>query len=268
MAKKKTKTKRAVSKKSTKKSTKKAAKKVRGKTTAAKTTAMKWSLSKPSPTKTPVVRTKQTVKSGGVSDEAVLRKTGHGWEHWMAVLDAFDVKRHGHKAAAEHLHAEHGVDEWWSQMVTVGYEQKRGLRQLRQKADGFSASASRTIGAGISRVLDAFEDKAQAARWLPEGVVVHKVTRPPMKDGRPTKPGSARMTWSDRTKTLSAWISEKSAKDGAVKTVVQVQHDKLPDAQTCDQMRAMWSERMDVLRGTLERGDRDWATGNGRSRDS
>mgnify|MGYP001372806160 CR=1 FL=1 len=195
---------------------------------------------------------KRPVKPGGVSDKAVTAKTGHGWEHWLAVLDAFDVKKNGHRAATEHLHAKHGVDEWWAQMVTVGYEQKRGLRELRQKADGFSASASRTIAAGISRVLDAFEDKGLAERWLPRGVVAHKVTRPPMKDGKPTKAGSARMTWSDGTKTLSVWISDKSGKEGAVKTAVQVQHDKLPDAETCDRMRALWSERMDVLRQMLE----------------
>lgn len=199
---------------------------------------------------------KRVVKSGGVSDEAVVKKTGHAWAHWLAVLDAFDVKRRGHKAAAEHLHAEHGVDEWWAQMVTVGYEQKRGLRELRQKADGFSASASRTIGAAMSRVIDAFEDKGMAERWLPKGVVAHKVTRPPMKDGKPTKAGSVRLTWTDGSKTLSVWISDRSGKDGAVKTAVQVQHDKLPDAETCDRMRAMWSERMDVLRGMLEESEK------------
>ncbi|MBX3317848.1 MAG: hypothetical protein KF902_13410 [Phycisphaeraceae bacterium] len=235
---------------------KKAAKK-----TKAKKRAIKKATRKPAgrktvgkkPVRKPAMKAapKKPVNPGGVSEEAVRRKTGHGWEHWLAVLDAFDVKKNGHRAAAEHLHAEHGVDEWWAQMVTVGYEQKRGLRELRQKADGFSASASRTIGAPMSRVLDAFEDKGTAERWLPRGVVAHRVTRPPMKDGRPTKPGSARLTWTDGTKTLSAWISEKSGKDGSVKTAVQVQHERLPDAETCERMRALWSERMDVLRAML-----------------
>lgn len=195
---------------------------------------------------------RSAAKPGGVSDAAIIRATGKGWDHWLGVLDAFDVKRHGHTAAAAHLHDRHGVDEWWSQMVTVGYEQKRGLRAPRQKSDGFSASASRTIAAGISRVLDAFEDKGLAERWLPSGVTVHKVSRPPMKNGRPTKAGSARMTWTDGSKTLSVWISDKSGKDGPAKTAVQVQHDKLPDAKTCDRMRALWSERMDALREMLE----------------
>lgn len=248
MAKKKAKTKAALSKKSAKKTAKNAARKPARK-------AAKKVGSRKAAARKPAARPKPATNAGGVSEAAVVRKTGHGWEHWLVVLDAFDVKKNGHRAATEHLHQKHGVDEWWSQMVTVGYEQKRGLRELRQKADGFSASASRTIAAALSRVMDAFEDKGLAERWLPRGVVAHKVTRPPMKDGRPTKPGSARMTWSDGTKTLSVWISDKSGKDGAVKTAVQVQHDKLPDAETCDRMRALWAERMDALREMLEAGN-------------
>lgn len=213
-------------------------------TKAAKTTARKAAK--------PAAGTKARGNPGGVSDAAVTKATGKGWDHWLGVLDAFDVKKNGHKAAAAHLHERHGVDEWWSQMVTVGYEQKRGLRAPRQKSDGFSASASRTIAAGISRVLDGFEDKGLADRWLPKGVTVHKVTRPPMKDSRPTKAGSVRMTWIDGARTLSVWISDKSGKDGTPKTAVQVQHDKLPDAKTCDRMRALWAERMDTLRDILE----------------
>lgn len=246
MAKKKTRSRKA--------STRKVAKKAAARKAVAQKPITKKAGTKRAPPKKAVAKAKpkRAANSGGVSDEAVTRATGKGWAHWLAVLDAFDVKKNGHKAAAEHLHAEHGVGEWWAQMVTVGYEQKRGLRQVRQKADGFSASASRVIGASVATVMDALEDRGLAERWLPRGVVAHKVTRPPMKDGRPTKAGSARMTWTDGTKTLSVWISDKSGKDGTVKTAVQVQHDKLPDARTCDAMRAMWSQRMDVLREMLE----------------
>lgn len=233
-----------MAKKSAKKAATKPGAKPKRKAAAPKKPASK-SAAKPG-TKSP------TRKPGGVSDAAVTKATGKSWDHWLSVLDAFDVKKNGHRAASKHLHQKHGVSEWWSQMVTVGYEQKRGLRELRQKADGYSASASRTIVAPIAAVLDAFEDKGLASRWLPKGVIAHKVTRPPMKNGRPTKAGSARMTWTDGSKTLSAWVSDKGAKSGPAKTAVQVQHDKLPDARTCDRMRAMWAERMDALRQLLE----------------
>lgn len=247
-------TSRAHSKNSLRKTATKVARKTakKGRATTVKKAAKKAAGTSARKAAKPAATKKTRGNPGGVSDAAVTKATGKGWDHWLGVLDAFDVRKNGHKAAAAHLHERHGVSEWWSQMVTVGYEQKRGLRALRQKSDGFSASASRTIAAGISRVLDAFEDKGLADRWLPTGVTVHKVSRPPMKDGRPTKPGSARMTWTDGSKTLSAWIADKSAKSGPAKTAVQVQHDKLPDATTCDRMRALWAERMDTLRDILE----------------
>lgn len=199
-----------------------------------------------------VKRPTATAKAGGVSDAAVTRATGKGWDHWLAVLDAFDVKSRGHAAAAAHLHTAHNLDGWWAQMVTVGYEQKRGLRAPRQKIDGFSASASRTIAAPMTTVLDAFENRVVAERWLPAGVVAHKVARPPFNNGAPTKAGSARMTWTDGSKVLSVWIADKTGKDGSPKTAVQIQHDRLPGEASCESARAMWAERLDALRAMLE----------------
>ena len=34
-----------------------------------------------------------------------------------------------HKEIAEYLNEKRGVPGWWSQMVTVTYEQERGLRE-------------------------------------------------------------------------------------------------------------------------------------------
>jgi hypothetical protein len=34
-----------------------------------------------------------------------------------------------HKQIAEYLYEKHGLSGWWSQVVTVVYEQERGLRE-------------------------------------------------------------------------------------------------------------------------------------------
>ena len=57
--------------------------------------------------------------------------------HWAAHFDD--------TAMAELLHEKYSVPGWWSQMVTVGYEQARGLRVKHQKKSGFEISATRTI---------------------------------------------------------------------------------------------------------------------------
>jgi hypothetical protein len=40
---------------------------------------------------------------------------------------------------------EHGLDKWWAQTITVGYEQAWGLREPGQNPDGSHVSASKTV---------------------------------------------------------------------------------------------------------------------------
>ena len=63
-----------------------------------------------------------------IKDETVRAKTGKGWDDWYKILDAYDVKKHGHTAAAEFLQQKHSVSAWYAQSITVGYEYARGLR--------------------------------------------------------------------------------------------------------------------------------------------
>lgn len=182
-------------------------------------------------------------KKLGISDDAVRKATTRSWPDWIAILDRFDVKKHGHTAAAAMLYDRHGCPGWWCQMIVVGYERVRGLRRVREQVGGFSASASRVINAPADRVFDAVVDVAISRRWLPKGVVVHKATRA----------RSARMTWIDGVKCLSVWIGEKTDKAGAKRTTVQVQHEKIPDAKTCDRLKAMWLESIETLKKLVER---------------
>lgn len=57
------------------------------------------------------------------SSAAVKIKTGKGWNEWLAILDREQAARLGHTAIAELLNRKYGVPGWWSQTVTVGYEQ-------------------------------------------------------------------------------------------------------------------------------------------------
>lgn len=72
---------------------------------------------------------------GAISDQAILKKTGHGLDHWFAVLDAFDPKAKGHTDRARYLYDEHQVPGWHSQGIVVAYERARsgpqGLRAVR-----------------------------------------------------------------------------------------------------------------------------------------
>src|SRR4051812_13976611 len=66
-------------------------------------------------------KTKASAPAAAISDEAVARATGRGWEEWYAILDAFakGAATTDHSAAAAHIYDEHACPAWWSQMVTV-----------------------------------------------------------------------------------------------------------------------------------------------------
>jgi len=105
-------------------------------------------------------------KSGALTDKAAREKTGHGLEHWFAVLDAFGAAEKGHTGAADHLYTAHGVPGWHAQGITVAYERARGLRQANQSCTGkFQVSVSKTVPVPVSEVVAALRDKRRRAAW-------------------------------------------------------------------------------------------------------
>ena len=104
---------------------------------------------------------------GAVTDEGARKKTGHGLDHWFAVLDAFGAGAKGHTAAAAHLYEEHGVPGWYAQGITVAYERAHGLRDVNQSCAGdFQVSVSKTVPAPVEEVVDALADAGRRAEWL------------------------------------------------------------------------------------------------------
>jgi uncharacterized protein YndB with AHSA1/START domain len=152
------------------------------------------------------------------------------------------VKKNGHKAAAEHLHEVHACSAWWSQMVVVAFEQATGLRDVHQKRDGYSASASRTIAVSLPRLYKAWQSNARAA-WLPDpNVVVRKST--------PNK--SMRITWIDSQTSVEVYFYDKTTRTGTPKSQVALQHNKLASAAHVRQMKVYWGAALDALRAQLE----------------
>src|SRR5262245_8370585 len=127
----------------------------------------------------------------GMSDRAVQARTGRTWAEWVAVLDAIDAAKLQHGEIASHLYEKLGVDGWWAQMVTVGYERIRGLRDKGQRrGGGYEINKSKTYPVPVRRMFEAVSTPRGRKAWLPErGIAVRKAT--------PDK--TLRMTWSDGT---------------------------------------------------------------------
>ena len=181
----------------------------------------------------------KALRIAGVGSEAVLKATGRAWDEWLKVLDRAGAKSMPHKEIALMLSRKFSVPDWWSQMVTVGYEQARGLRKQYQKSDGFSASASRTVAASVDKLYDAWSEARQRARWLPEA---------PLEVRRSTDGKSMRMTWTAGGSSVEVNFTAK----GAGKSSVAVEHAKLPDSVAAKRQKAYWGKALERLKALLE----------------
>jgi hypothetical protein len=171
------------------------------------------------------------VAEPGVSDAAVLRATGKDWDTWFALLDAWGGTAHTHPEIARYVHETYGVDGWWAQNVTVGYERARGMRALHERPDGFSASASKTFPVPIERLFAAFMNDDERERWL-DGIALRNRTNQPNKSARfDVLPGEGRLA--------VTFISK-----GAEKSVAQLQQERLPAAEDVDRWKSLWKEQL------------------------
>lgn len=174
------------------------------------------------------------VAEPGVSDAAVRKATGKGWDEWFALLDAWDGTTHSHPEIARHLHETYDIDGWWAQGVTVGYERARGMRALHERPDGFSANVSKTFPVAVERLFAAFVEPEERERWL-EAVELRNRTNQPNTSARfDILPGETRLAV-----TFTA--------RGAEKSVAQLELERLADAEEVARWKALWKEQLAVL---------------------
>jgi hypothetical protein len=179
-----------------------------------------------------------------VADERVLEATGRGWEAWFELLDGWGAAGHSHTEIARWLREDQGVDGWYSQSITVGYERARGLRAPGQRPDGFAVGASRTVAVPVERLFEAFTDEALRERWLP-GADLRVRTA--------TAPRTARYDWEDGSTRVIVGFDAT----GDAKSRVALSHERLPDADTAEEMKSWWRERLTELKVQLEAGELD-----------
>jgi hypothetical protein len=91
-----------------------------------------------------------------MSDEAVQAATGRHPDDWFELLDDAGATGWTHQQIASWLKSEQGTPPWWTQGITIRYEQARGLRLPGQKSDGtFAVSATKTVAGPLDRAYAA-----------------------------------------------------------------------------------------------------------------
>jgi uncharacterized protein YndB with AHSA1/START domain len=177
-------------------------------------------------------RAPQFADVAGMSDASVKKQTGRNWAEWVRVLDAENAAEKPHREIAAFV-SSLGTPDWWTQMVTVGYERIRGLRQRGQRRDGgFEASKSRTFKVRVEKLFAAFFKEKTRRQWLDADVVVASATAPKRM----------RISWTDGTPVLIGFTAK-----GDAKSSVAIQHQKLADKRAAEAMKKEWSAHFDRL---------------------
>ena len=175
-----------------------------------------------------------------ISADKVRERTGRTWNQWFALLDEWEARDRSHPEIAAWLNAEHGVAGWWAQSVTVEYEKARGLRPPGGDRDGtLNAGASKTVAVAVERLYEAFAELELREQWLP-GAPLRERTAQPNR--------GVRYDWGDGSTRVIVGFQAKSAD----KSTVAISHERLPDSESAEQMKAYWRERLAVLKAVLE----------------
>jgi hypothetical protein len=186
----------------------------------------------------PAIAASDYAKVAGRSDAILKERTGCTWNRWVKALDQEKAYTWEHREIAKYVSEKYKIQGWWAQTLTVGYERIKGLRATGQRRDGsFEANKSKTFAVPLPELYHAFHDSRTRRMWLP-GVDLTVRTA--------TRDKSVRITWPDRTSVEVGFLSK-----GPAKSLVAIQHGKLPDKAAAVQVKKYWAERLTTLEQIL-----------------
>lgn len=167
-----------------------------------------------------------------ISDAAVKKATGRNWVQWFRVLDHVP-KSKTHAERAQWLYNHHLKKDWWCQMVTVTYEQARGLRAKHETVEGYQVSSSKTLPISVSKLFGWWTVPNKRGQWLPK------------KDFRVTSAAPNKylhLAWPGNTV-----VDVNFRPKGTKRSLLQVQHRKLPTAAAGRAMKVFWKAKLERL---------------------
>lgn len=176
-----------------------------------------------------------------VSDERIRENTGRGWGDWVAVIDAGPGREASHATIAAWLVEEYGVDGWWAQGVTVGYERLTGRRLPGQMQDGtFSVSRSKTLDLDGEEFRERLNDDAARAALLP-GLSSAPRSKPTTK--------APKFSLSDAETGEELGVLQFRLEPASAGAKLVVTHEKLPGPRAAECWKQHWGDWLESLAG-------------------
>ena len=168
-----------------------------------------------------------------------MKRTGRDWADWCTLLDKEGAQKLTHREMVRIIRDKYHGGNWWSQMITVGYERLRGRRAVNQRAGGFAVSASKTIAASAAAAFAAWTDARRRAHWLSGVKLLLRAA---------VAPKSLHLTCTEDDSDIEVRITPK----GRSKCAVAVDHTRLADAKQVAERRHCWKEMLAALKHYLE----------------
>ena len=165
----------------------------------------------------------------------VERATNRTWDEWLRFMDAIDARNLDHKEIALRVYAElDGTIEqlgWWTQAVTVTYEQYIGRRIPGQRPDGtFQTSVSRSTTLGLEALMEEWTNFAAEDETV-QGIVVGDLR---------VSGTDRRITWRTKAQDGSSVIVTSEPKKNGTASIVATQIG-LPTLESNDEARERWA---------------------------
>ena len=164
----------------------------------------------------------------------VERATNRSWDEWLRFMDGIDAANLDHHQIALKVYEElDGTLEqlgWWTQAVTVAYEQYIGRRIPGQRPDGtFQTSVSRSTSLGMDELMEkwtifAAEDESVQAI----------VATDPRVSGT-----DRRITWRTKAGDGSSVVVTSEPKKNGTASIVMTQIG-VPSPEANEEARLRW----------------------------
>ena len=175
-----------------------------------------------------------------ISDESVIKSTGKSWNEWFSILNKAGAKKMDHKEIAQLIYNEYSISGWWSQMVTVQYEQEIKGRKRHETTSGYQISKSKTLSFSTSKVFSVVQYPALRKSWL---------KNPDFSITKSTKNKSIRGKWVDGKTNIEFQFYPKDK----TKTQLVVQHSKISSLKEAEKLKKYWEKNLNSLENKLSK---------------
>jgi hypothetical protein len=174
-------------------------------------------------------------------DAALRAATGKGWNEWLGQLDASGAAKGGfdhHRLLNLVMQSLPESAAWWAQMISVGYERARGLREKHESCTGdFQSTLSRTFPVPLFAAFAAWADKGLREHWL---------DAPGLDFTKLNVGKNIRARWPDGSR-----LDIRFNASGPDKCQIVVDTMKLADAEAVHKAKAFWQAQFERLQAYL-----------------